>query len=81
MKIDRLRARARFVRAYVPQGDFMKKLLASLITKLKDETYIFVLAVMILIATLVAFNSCTHFSMRIGELKDAEVVLDNTGKE
>lgn len=59
----------------------MKKLLAGLISKLKNETYVFVLAVMILIATLVAFNSCTHFSMKIGELKDAEVVLDNTLKE
>ena len=59
----------------------MKKLLASLIAKLKNETYVFVLAVMILIATLVAFNSCTHFSMRIGELKDAEVVLDNGQKK
>lgn len=59
----------------------MKKLLADLISKLKNETYVFVLAVMILIATLIAFNACTHFSLKVGELKDAEVVLDNVPKE
>lgn len=37
------------------------------------------LAILIAIGTMVI--SCTHFSLKVGELKDAEVVLDNTAKE
>ncbi len=46
----------------------------------KLEMYVFpiCIAVLIAIGTVV---SCTHFSLKVGELKDAEVVLDNVPKE
>ncbi len=45
------------------------------------ENYVFPICVAILIAIGTSVVACTHFSMRIGELKDAEVVLDNGQKK
>ena len=59
----------------------MKRLFRILVSKLKNETYIFVIAVAVLIAVFATAVSCSHFSMRVGELKDAEVTLDNIPKE
>nr|CAI9751554.1 hypothetical protein LNSESKQC_LNSESKQC_CDS_0007 [Microvirus sp.] len=54
----------------------MKRFFKMLLDKLKNETYIFIIAVLVLIATFVTAVSCSHFSMKIGELKDAEVVME-----
>lgn len=59
----------------------MKKLFRILISKLKNETYVFVIAIAVLIAIFATAVSCTHFSLKVGELKDAEVTLDNQAKE
>lgn len=45
------------------------------------EKWIFPICIAILIAIGTCCVSCTHFSMKIGELKDAEMVLDNGTKE
>lgn len=54
----------------------MKRFFKMLLDKLKNETYIFIIAVLVLIAIFVSVVSCSHFSMKIGKLEDAEVVLD-----
>lgn len=45
------------------------------------KKYVFPICVAILIAIATLCASCTHFALRVGELKDAEVTLDNTSKE
>lgn len=47
----------------------------------KFEKFLFPVCVAILIAISTLCASCTHFALRVGELKDAEVTLDNTSKE
>lgn len=47
----------------------------------KLEMYVFPICIAILIAIGTSVVSCTHFSLKVGELKDAEVVLDNVPKE
>lgn len=47
--------------------------------KLKMYFFPICIAILIAIGTFVA--SCTHFALKVGELKDAEVVLDTTQKE
>ena len=42
------------------------------------ESFFFAFVVALIISLGVA---CTHFSMKIGELKDAEMTLDNGTKE
>lgn len=49
--------------------------------KKKFEMCVFPICIAILVAIGMSVVSCTHFSMRIGELKDAEVVLDNGQKK
>lgn len=49
--------------------------------KKKFEMYVFPIFVAILMAIGTFVVSCTHFSLKVGELKDAEVTLDNQAKE
>lgn len=49
--------------------------------KNKIEMYVFPICIAILIAIGTSVVSCTHFSLKVGELKDAEVTLDNQAKE
>lgn len=47
----------------------------------KFEKYVFPICIAVLIAIGVSVVSCRHFSLKVGELKDAEVVLENAPKE
>lgn len=47
----------------------------------KFEMYVLPICIAILIAIGTSVVSCTHFSLKVGELKDAEVTLDNQPKE
>lgn len=47
----------------------------------KFEMYVFPICIAILIAIGTSVVSCTHFSLKVGELKDAEVTLDDQPKE
>lgn len=47
----------------------------------KFEMYVFPICIAILIAIGTFVVSCTHFSLKVGELKEAEVTLDNRVKE
>lgn len=47
----------------------------------KFEMYVFPICIAILIAIGTAVVSCRHLSLKIGELKDAEVTLDSQSME